>query len=149
MMWLLANWKTAIAVAAALAVAWMLHSIVTSGIESKHRAELVAQAEALNSKCAEDKKITEEISNAYEAALSDLNSKYDALVRLRPRRCVAVSASKPPSGDHATSAGGELPRQDGVTSGTLYEYARDAEQVRLKLLGCQDFIRNTWDSGIR
>ena len=147
MLFLLNNWKSILCILATAALAFLLHSLDVYRIEAQHRVELEAQAKSLDAQCLKEKAVTEGVSNDYLEKLHALNSRYDSL-RVQHGRCVSVAASKPAVRDNATAAA-ELPRQDGksvgLTSDALFSFARDAEHVRLQLLGCQSFITKTWE----
>lgn len=143
MIWILKNWAVILSSMATAALSYMLHSLDVNRIESNHRQELSKQATALNNECAKDKAITEGVSNEYQKHLGDLNKRYNAL-RVQHSRCVAVSTSGAPYGHNATPTGG-LSKQNGVTSESLLEFARDCEQVRGQLIGCQSFLKKIND----
>lgn len=147
-MWslLFSNWRlvgAALAgagVVAALALG--LHRLDVYRIEARHRMEMQVQQTALVAQCEADKQITQEVSHDYQTKIDALNRRLADLKRVRPSVCVPVT--KPTSG-HNAGTGAEPPRSHGLTSDALLDYAAEAERYRLQLIGCQDFIKKTWD----
>lgn len=141
-------WKIAIAAAVLSAlltggVALKLHSWRVASIELKHQQALEKQKTALERVCAAEKAITTEVSREYQKQISDLG-KRAAAKRLRKQACVPVVAAGPAGGHHAGTGPDPLRRADGVDPAALHDLAGDAERDRLKLIGCQRFIRETW-----
>ena len=135
MMFLLSNWK---GILLTLAVSWFLHSIHLMFVRHGYEKELKEQTSFLQDQCQNDKKITQEVSNEYQKSLNSLNSRYKSL-RMQYGKCVAISNSNAPTG-HNASTSGQLPIPYGIDPQTLLDYARDAEQVRIQLIGAQRFI---------
>ena len=82
-------------------------------------------------------KITEEVANAYQNDINKLNADLDRL-RRQPANCIPITSSAG-RGVESTSRA-ELSDRNGITDQRLYEYAGRAEQTRLTLLACQNFI---------
>lgn len=82
-------------------------------------------------------KITEEVSNAYQNDINKLNADIKRL-RKRPARCVTVTRSA--SSNIKPTTKPKLSERNGLSSEWLYDYAGRAEQTRLTLLACQNFI---------
>lgn len=141
MIWFLSNWKTVLGGIGIVSIAWMLHSLDVNRIEANHREELSAQAKAQFEQCRAEKAITEEVSNDYQKKLASLTASYNSLRKLYNGRCVAVSNTESTVGHNAASAGSQLSGSHGIYAGYLIDFAYDAEQVRLRLIGCQDFVR--------
>jgi hypothetical protein len=141
MIWFLSVWKLIVTFIATASIAWMIHSISLTHVENVHKSEMNIQAESLNKQCAKEKAITEGASNAYQKSLSDLNGRYNSL-RVQHSRCIAVSNAKTSCGSNASTTE-QLHGENGITSEALYGFARDCEQVRLQLIGLQDFIRKS------
>lgn len=141
-------WRIAIATAVLSAlltggVAFKLHGWRVASIELKHQKALGLQKAALERECAAEKAITTEVSREYQKKLADLG-KRTAAKRLRAPACVSVITSGPAGGHHAGTGSDALRRADGVDPAALDALANDAERDRLKLIGCQRFIRETW-----
>lgn len=95
--------------------------------------------------CTTDKALTHEVSNDYQTRIRSLNRQLVELKRLRDKPdCVPVST--PPGGRDAGSGTGKPSGQDGVRSEWLLDYAAEAEQYRLQLISCQDFINRVYDA---
>lgn len=129
---------------AALALAWLLHTVDVGRIEAQQRNALQEQATALQDKCDADKKLTEGVENDYQKQVNALNSAIDALRLRKPARCVPVRVAVPAKRPDAATPETKLPVGDGLGSGYLIDYAGRAEECRLKLIGLQGFIRDTW-----
>jgi hypothetical protein len=82
-------------------------------------------------------KITERVANDYQSSINNLNRELDRL-RKRPAKCVPVTRSAGRDSESAATA--ELSDRNGLSDQWLYDYAGRAEQTRLTLIGCQDFI---------
>lgn len=142
-MWLLSNIKL-IGIAAALLASFGAGIYVHSQFaERKLAIALEAQKEALVQQCKEDKAITNDVARDYETQLNNLNKRLGALKRLRTA-CIVPTTNT--TGSNNGGATGKLSGQNGVTAESLFDYAGDAEQTRLKLLACRDFINKTWSA---
>lgn len=142
-LFLLTNWKTLVGMFGTAALAYLLHTVDVDRIEAQQRAAITAQQDADKTKCDNAKKITEGVSHDYQVKLSSLSAQLASIKRLRPARCIAVPITSPATGRDAAPSGAELPRQDGITSDALYDFANAAERVRLQLVGCQSFVTQT------
>lgn len=121
----------------------MLHNIDARFTKQYYERKLTEQKATVEAQCAADKKVTQEVSNDYQARLSALSSQLARARRLRDT-CVAVSPSDPTRGRDATASAGEPVQPNvGVAANALLDYAAEAEQYRLQLLGCQDFVNRT------
>lgn len=143
---LLKYWQIGAGAVGAFVLAWMLHSLDVNRIESNQRDALAAQETKLAAACEASKAITTEVSNAYQDQIADLNAKLLSVKRLRPSRCIALSAPVPAGGRDATPTGAEPARTDGINSDALYDFAGEAEKYRLQLIACQKFIVKVWDT---
>lgn len=102
------------------------------------------EATAEINQCNADKVLTEKVSNDYQKSVNSLRGQ---LKRLRDNpHCVPVEPSGTPSGDNGTAAGTKLSGTDGIRAEYLIDFAGSAEEVRLKLLGCQSFVNNLYQS---
>lgn len=79
-----------------------------------------------------------EQANEYYEKLDAVERDYNAATkRLRETRCICP-VSKPSSACNAqASTTGELHKENGITTESLFDFARDAERVRQQLLACQ------------
>lgn len=134
------NWKWLGASAVTVAVCFMLHKIDLMVVDAAHARELTAQAGRIEKICQQAQSITAEVSNDYQTKLSALDKRLADLKRLQ--RCVPVNHPADAAGGRDAAPGhGQLPGPDGVYSDVLYDFAADAEKVRLQLIACQSFIR--------
>lgn len=86
--------------------------------------------------------ITEEATNAYQADIDRLNADVKRL-RLRPAKCISVAreASLHPE----QGPGREYGSQNGVSSTFLYDFAIEAETLRIERNACKDFVNQVWE----
>jgi len=89
--------------------------------------------------CKDAMAITTKVGVEYETKISRLNGKLRA-IRLRPAICVPL-ASSTASGDNASAGRNQLAGTHGIDAGQLLEFAGDAESYRIRLISCQDFVR--------
>lgn len=125
-------WQLIAGAGIAMVFAYLLHIVVLS-------ARLSAQETQLKAACRASQNISYEVSNEYQNNLDDLNARLSDLNRVRS--CVPISGA--PCRCDASAKGQGYGRADGVNSGTLYDYAGDAERYRLQLIACQSFIKKT------
>lgn len=136
---LLKYWQPILAAGAALLVSYGTHKIVMMYVKSQHEIELATLLADMTKKCKEAQAITREVSDEYQSQISALNRRVADLKRVRTQ-CVPFYSD--PTGGHHGSTDGEFRGPDGgITAGTLLDFARDAEQTRLQLIGCQDWIK--------
>lgn len=139
------NWPQAIIVAIIVALAGFgLHSLDVWRLDAQHQSDLTAQAKALRDICDNNSDITKEVDYATQSQISNLNTQYLSLERLRDSAC-PMSITSPPSGDNGAASGGKLAHKNAPTINALLDIAHDGEKYRLQLKGCQDFIKKTWD----
>ncbi|TXH13848.1 MAG: hypothetical protein E6R03_10620 [Hyphomicrobiaceae bacterium] len=126
-------------------VAFALHTLDVSSIEKRNAKEIEDVKVSLTAQCEQDKQLTSEVSDEYQSQISNLNDQLAKLKRLRRQApdCVPV-ASQADSG-HADTERAELTGKNGLRSEWLLDYAAEAEQYRLQLKSCQDFINKVWD----
>ena len=110
-------------------------------LNASHALEIENTKSSLIQQCAEDKKITERVSNEYQDQIADLGRRLADLKRMRQN--VPISTSKPTSGRDAGTGAGHADG-NGIDTGTLYDYAGQAERYRRQLKACQSFIREVW-----
>lgn len=94
------------------------------------------QAQTERDSCFKNFKTNTEVSNVYQKNLSSLRSQLNKLKRVQPN-CILPQTS---GRSNATSPGAELSSRNGVSADWLYDFAGRAEEARLKLLGCQQWI---------
>lgn len=102
------------------------------------RQELLLASQNLTA-CEHERDIIDEVSTEYYTRLDDL-TRQRAAERLRAAgaaRCVPVT--KPAAGGDAASAGLVLGTH-GVRAEWLLDFAAEAEDVRLRLIACQDYF---------
>lgn len=97
---------------------------------------------AVYTQCVTDSQTAYEVSHGYQTKLRALDRQHADLKRVLDN-AVCVPIGDTAGGHHATAAGGELSRPHGLLAEPLLAYARDAEQVRLQLIACQDWITRT------
>lgn len=102
-------------------------------------------AQATSKACQDDQKLTEGISNDYQTKIRSLNRQLAGLKRVRDNpNCAPVADTA--SGRDAKAGAGQPSGQNGIRAEWLLDYAAEAEQYRLQLIACQDFITKTWES---
>lgn len=84
-----------------------------------------------------EKELSREVSKKYQADLSALNRDLERLRQLPPS-CIPIEST---TGHNGSTTGAKFSKGNGVRSGWLYEYAGRAESTRLRLLGCQQYVR--------
>lgn len=100
------------------------------------------EATAEINQCAEDKALTEKVSNDYKNANAALRRERDRL-RNNPS-CVLPEPSSPSS--VPSGAGNQLSGKNGIRVDWLYDFAGDAEQDRLTAIACVDFVNQLYQS---
>ncbi len=107
--------------------------------EKKLIRELTAQAKKINEECEKAKQLTEDVDNAYQQKIAKLRADVKRVRSVyKSDHCLPVS--KATSGDNATPAG-VVSGTYAIHSSELIDYAEQAEQVRIQLLGCQEYVR--------
>lgn len=86
-----------------------------------------------------NQQIVTEVSHAYENRLADLNRRL-ASARVRPSRCIVPV---PTASAGLNASPGASPGAVGITSESLLEYEGSCQREVYKLIGLQDFIRQT------
>lgn len=131
------NYLQALIVAA---ICFALHSGRVMYIEQKHEIAMAGQAAQLKARCKAEKAITEEINNDLQNKTDGLDAGFNELVRMHSARPGIIADAS--VRDDATPQDARLPRQNGRLA--LLTFARDAEEVGLRLDACQSFIKKTW-----
>lgn len=102
------------------------------------------EATAEINQCNADKVLSEKVSNDYQKSARSLRTQLNSL-RNNPR-CVPVQPANPSSGDNGSPTGSKLSGGGGLTTGYLVDLGGRCEETRLKLIGCQDFVNQLYDS---
>lgn len=114
------------------------------------KVEIARMDEALEdatleiNQCSSDKTLTEKASNDYQASIRSLRNQLNSL-RNDPR-CVPTESPGKTDGRNGAATGAELSSGNGLRSGYLLDYAGRAEETRLKLVACQSFVNNLYQS---
>lgn len=124
---------------------WALHTVIVNRLDSKYKQALIDQAVKLTTGCNDDKKLTEEASNEYQAQITDLNQQLARAKRVQPNHCVAVTPGSSRRPDVFTK-NEQLSHEDGVYSDDLLDFAADCEATGRQLDGLQSFVKNVWQS---
>lgn len=94
----------------------------------------------------ENDKILEEVSNAYQDQINDIDRRLTAAKRVQPSRCIPVyfpAPSDTPRFDGYPESG-HVPADAGVSSYFLLDYGAKCEVLRQTLIGVQSFVSKTW-----
>lgn len=89
------------------------------------------------------KKLTQTVSQNYENILTQRDADYNR-VQKRASTCVIVQPSTPARSPDATYKPNEQNIANGVSAGTLFDFARDAETDRAKVISLQEFIKEVY-----
>lgn len=115
------------------------------------RADLAAMklerdtAQVTLKNCQDDQKLTQGVSNVYQTKIRSLNRQLADIKRVRDNPgCTPVANTT--GGRDASAGTGQPFGQDGIRAEWLLDYAAEAEQYRLQLISCQEFIQKTWES---
>ena len=140
---LLRYWsQLASATAAALAVGslfWTLWAADIAQLEAVTARRIQVVHETVRSEMIRVQTEAQEVSHGYQTDLANLQRRL-ATLRLRGQeRCVPVTGGSPsrPAGSQPDIG---LPHTDGISFGSLIEFAGDCEADRQKLAACQKFI---------
>lgn len=114
--------------------------------EIKGLERFLEEARAEINQCNQDKILSEKVSNDYQKSARSLRNQLNSL-RNNPH-CIPVSPG-PSSGDNGTTAGTKLSGTNGLRAGYLLDFAGSAEETRLKLIGCQNFVNQLYESRIK
>lgn len=129
-------------VVASLAYGWHTFSMQRAAAEAE--ARLTATIATAKAQCDADKAITSGVSDAYQTKLGVLRADLERAKRVQPVACLCIPPSGAAGGDHAPTAGGQFSAAHGITSDAFISLAGEAEQVRLQLSACQDFVQKAW-----
>jgi len=111
---------------------------------TKDRLETAIQTISVHEKNTE---ISERASNEYQANIDRLNADIKRL-RARPAKCITFTPSSGVYNEKGQRAGhgSEDGESVGIRSDWLYDYAIEAEKIRIERNGCKDFVNKVWDS---
>lgn len=151
MIFLLRNWKYVLTFLGTLAIvgaAFYIHLLrgdikdlkgEVAGLE-----QYLEEAHAEVNQCVSDKAISERSSNDYQKSINSLRRQLNSL-RDDPT-CVPTESSIPPNGHNGAATGAIVSGRSGLRTGYLIDLGGRCEETRLKLIGCQKFINQTWES---
>lgn len=91
----------------------------------------------------ENIKISEKVSHDYQDNIDRLNADIKRL-RNRPAKCVTIAPSS-----IVHSEAGQRPKhgsENGIRSDWLYDFAIEAEEIRIERNSCKDFVNQVWES---
>ena len=126
-----------------IAICFLLHKVAIYRLEAKHLEALNAAVNKVVASCEEQKAVTEEISHDYQTKLAGLNKRIADLNRLYRDTKVKLDNTGKTHGRNAAQIDKGLRIKDGVSVGDLLDYARDAEEVGIKLDSCQAFVNRS------
>lgn len=135
------NGRLILAAVALAGLLYVLNDAKNAACTIEKDSAVRAEAEKIAAQCDQEKKTTQEAYNALQKNTDSLNSRIAALKLRKPARCVPLQPSKP-AAQYDAPAAGEKPvgRDAGIDRGNLIDYAGKAEQYRLQLLSCQEFV---------
>lgn len=140
MIWIMENWRVFLTFVLTASVAVFLHLFI-GFIDEAERAEELATAKLeLIHQCNAKMQVTYEVSDEYQKKISALNRRAGELKRMHDNaKCLPVTST--PSRSDATSPRGELSRQGGIRSDWFIDLGASCEDMRLRVVGLQEFIR--------
>jgi len=137
MLFLLSNWKLiACGVAGLVLLALVTFAWQTIGGWKADSGQLASCKESLQVQTDAIEK-DKELANEYLKNLRGVNAELARVKRLRPVRCICPKADTSRACDGRTSTDNQLHQEDGITTESLYDFAGDAERVRVQLVACQ------------
>lgn len=154
-LWAAKNWQ-GLAVGAIVAgvIGWGVntwngwqHERDISALEDFYQGEQERIRAELTRECEKDKQITTEASNAYQSNIADLNRQLTDFKRVRSQSSAAaqcVPVTRPAGGLNGPAQPGQSVAAHGLDANALYDYAAEAEQYRLQVIGLQSFVSRTW-----
>lgn len=91
--------------------------------------------------------ISERTNNEYQANIDRLSADVKRL-RNRPAKCVPVTGTATVSVEEGHGRGYDKKNgaSSGIRSDWLYEYAIDAESIRIERNSCKDFVNQIWEA---
>lgn len=116
---------------------WVLRGVRAAADEER---ALDGQAQGLRAQCDEEKRVTQEVSHEYQTNVADLRRQLAELKRVRAPAAACVPVAGAAGGRNAATGAGQPADPDGVRADWLYDFAAEAEEYRLRLMGCQSFV---------
>jgi hypothetical protein len=143
-LWLFTNWKLFAGFAGALALAWVMHTAHVSVLERRHEAAMAEQSKTFAEQCAQEKKITQEVSRDYQTKISQLRTDLAAVSKRLRQTMPNMQPTDPTGGRDAAPSRPKYVAKNGADIDALVGFAAEAEGYRLQLTACQQFIAQTW-----
>lgn len=140
MIWILKNWQVLLTFFVTAGVAVFLHLFFGFIDDTKHAEELETAKLNVIHACQEKMQITYEVSDEYQKKITSLNRRVGQLKRMYDSaQCLPITtaASRP----DAASSGTKLSGQGGIRTDWLIDLGASCEDMRLKVIGLQDFIK--------
>ena len=100
----------------------------------------LAQSKTAYNQCVQSQQAAQEASNEYQKQISTLNSRLRDVRRMLDNTIVPIKTT--PGGHNGSTTTGEFRGANGVPASELLDIAEDAERVRLRLIGCQNYLEN-------
>lgn len=133
------NWRIYAAGLAVIVLLFAVNSVSNAYKQAALVPALQKQLQATIDACNKNNEITRKTSYAYQTELQNLNNKLANLKRVRPNKCVVLTANTA-TGLNAATATTVNGGQNGLSSDWLYDYSGEAERYRLQVIGLQSFI---------
>lgn len=134
------NWQIVLTFILTASVAVFLHLFFGFINDAKRAEELETAKANLIHECNSKMQVTYEVSDEYQKKISALSRRVGELKRLHDNaKCVPVTTTT--SGSNATSSRGEFSGQSGIRTDWIIDLGASCEDMRLKVIGLQDFIR--------
>ena len=123
-------------------VAWFIHDWDVSRLKLAHNSAMTEQKTALVAACNQSMQTTKEVADALQKNLTGLSADVARYKRLlgaaRAARCVPVANAS--GTDDGGSGQGQSAGSHGILGDALLDFAGEAEQYRLQLISCQEFV---------
>lgn len=110
-------------------------------LDHKTTKESLKTAQATIKQHLENIEIVERANNEYQSNIDRLNADVKRL-RKRPAKCITIT----PELHSETGSGRGHGEENGISSGWLYDYAIEAEELRIERNACKDFVNDVWES---
>ena len=137
---LLANWKSILAVVATAALCYLLHTVDLDRIEADQRAAIAAQKTADVAQCDAEKKVTKEATDALQTNRDQLAASLAALKLQHPATCVVISR---PSDVRNRSGRPARSNEHGLNSDWLLDFAANqCSNYWRQLKVCDKFLND-------
>lgn len=131
----LTNWRLfaiGAAIIACFGAGWHVRGLSDA---SKLQSALAAQESVLHKQCDDEKQVTKGANDALQKNLATISAKLAAAKRMHPSLCIrpVTGVAKP------AASGGELTRQNGISSDWLRDFAAECETYRSEVITLNDF----------